>query len=176
MKSGLGLAALTVWASCMAQPAFGQVPLRTAADVRFITDEAVTSHKAWSASETQAAAGEIVAALNGAEAMLKRALQENDTTFFTGAGPAYVERTWLMQTAELISPVLGVQLRGARNTLVVPLMPCKQASLELATVFNGYRTAFLQQRTMAEVQPAVVAAARAYDRSMTECRQVAAPT
>lgn len=110
--------------------------------------------------------------------MLKRAIREKDATFFTGSGPTYVERTWLMQTAELVSPVLGVQQHAARNLLVAPLQPCKQASLELATVFNGYRTTLLGQQTMVEAQAnsAIIKAARAYDESISECRRAVAKT
>ncbi|MCH4573125.1 hypothetical protein [Achromobacter xylosoxidans] len=173
-------AAFAALACGLALPAIGQdaTTLRSAADIRFITDEAVASPKAWSAAETKAAAGEVLGALNGAEAALRRAIHENDSTFFTGAGPAYVERTWLMQTAELVSPVLGIQQHGARNSLVEPLQPCKQASLQLANVFNGYRTALLGQLTMGDAQasPTVIAAAREYDRAMAECRQVVART
>ncbi|WZB74649.1 hypothetical protein WJ972_29890 [Achromobacter insuavis] len=180
MKNGLCMATVVALAVGVALPALGQgmATLRTASDVRFITDDAVTSSKAWNAAETKAAAGEVLGALNGAEATLKRAILEKDTAFFTGAGPAYVERTWLMQTAELVSPVLGIQQHGARNPLVAPLQPCKQASLELATVFNGYRTALLERQTITDAQtnPVVVAAARAYDQAMAECRQVVAKT
>lgn len=176
MKNGLRRVAFASLVFGAALPTFGQEPptLRTVADVRFITDEAVTSPKAWDAAETRAAAGEVLEALDGAGVMLKRAIQERDIAFFTGAGPSYVERTWLMQTAELVSPVLGIQQHGAHNLLVAPLQPCKQASLELATVFNGYRSALLGRQTMADVQasPAVVAAARAYDQALRECRKV----
>ena len=180
MKSGFCRAAVVALLCGIALPVLGQgaATLRSAADVRFITDAAVTSSTAWNASETKAAAGELLGALNGAEATLRRAVQEKDTTFFTGAGASYVERTWLMQTAELVSPVLGVQQHAARNLLVAPLLPCKRASLELSTVFNGYRTALLGQQTMAEAQanPALIAAARAYDQAISECRQVVAAT